>query len=204
MRTLLELNDVDPADMTLEELAATWKGETDPESAPYLQANGTPVTPEQFARDDRMARAGFFLRDGVVRRPFNYSTRGANAGPSPKYRKSAPEVYPATFAQLCKPTKEDAAQLAARPIVVKLRAGWDEQPAYGRQSPEAKRLLAHFAALNMTLEEVAPEAPPEAPAPAVTFLHGQAPAAGVDVAKIPGGHVVVIDVAAVARGVSNG
>lgn len=115
--------ELDPADMTLEQLAATWTAD-----------------PEQ---DARLAC---------------YSTRGANEGKSPKYRATAPEVYGYTFAQLCKPTREDALLLAERPIVVRLRDGWERTGWSGQASKEAKRVLSHFAALNMVLHESAPAA----------------------------------------------
>lgn len=81
--------ELDPADMTLEQLSATW----------------TPQ-PEQDARLSC------------------YSTRGANAGKSPKYKKSAPEVYP-VYCQIrgkrsnpaiLKPTAEDRAYWDAHPV----------------------------------------------------------------------------------------
>lgn len=105
VRTLQELAAVDPADMTLEELAATWKGDNDPETAP---------------------------RPDGQRRPFNFSTRGASDGPARKYPVNAPafvlhgERLPATprafnapyLRATFAPTKADTARLAARPIAL--------------------------------------------------------------------------------------
>lgn len=104
MRTLQELATVDPADMTTAELVATWKGDTDPDSAP----------------------------DDGERRHFNCSTRGASDGPARKYPVNAPafvlhgERLPATprdfnapyLRAIFAPTKADTARLAARPIAL--------------------------------------------------------------------------------------
>lgn len=167
--------DIDPAEMTLEQLAATWT-DADPESC--LMPNGT-------------------------RRTFNYSTRGANAGPSPKYRKSAPEVYGSTVAELLKPTAADRAYWDAHPVTVtpkrqhvtpkRIKATKSAPSGFWMSSLESVELyrkitaqrrvkLADRAAdygLTLTPELLDHWAEPIAPIPdaAPTYIHGQRVAA---------------------------
>lgn len=158
--------DIDPAEMTLEQLAATWT-DSDPTDGGRLAC---------------------------------YATRGANAGPSPKYRKSAPEVYGYSVAELLKPTAADRAYWNAHPVTItpkrqfvtptRIRATRQSPSGYWMSSLEsveqyrtatAKRRdkLADRAGeygLTLSPELLAHWAEPVAPLPEQkpTYLHGVA------------------------------
>lgn len=179
MRDLLSL---DPSEMTVAELLSTFGGDTDPETVRYqsTDAQGNPCT--------RV-------------RAFNYSTRGANAGPSPKYTVGVPAfVLPdgrkvpyqagreagTLYAADTKLSAAERAALAARPIMLTLKslsdAEWHKSIRHCRTPKEiAKRETARaerradMLAVAPTFGFIVSGTYPETAAPEirVTYLHGR-------------------------------